>query len=353
MFNYKNKKIMKKKITIFIMLAIIGMSGFAQVKLDSGLVAYYPFTGNANDASGNGYNGTPMNGTSLTTDRFGNTNSAYYFNGVNNYIDITTTNGFSQFNNPQSTFTYCAWIKTNYTGVGVICSNSSEDGWNFFATARVLQGYIIDNSWNPTILSATDTVDDGHWHFAVFIFSNPTLKLYVDGQLQASSNFSGSLLSSGGWAQGGINIGVRYIPNGEYFNGSIDDIRIYNRAINQSEITALYNENLCYQTITVTDTLVINANLTGFSPIAYQNSIKVYPNPTNDHITINFGSNYSTLSGYALKITNSLSQIMYNAPITQQSTSIALNTWTGSGIYFVYLIDAQSNTVDVRKIILQ
>ncbi|MBL8027669.1 MAG: immunoglobulin domain-containing protein, partial [Fibrobacteres bacterium] len=52
----------------------------------SGLVAYYPFTGNANDVSGNGYNGT-VSGATLSSDRFGNSNSAYKFNG-SNYIDI-------------------------------------------------------------------------------------------------------------------------------------------------------------------------------------------------------------------------------------------------------------------------
>jgi len=68
-----------KKFTILFLLSVMigGLSGvFAQINLDSGLVAHYPFNGNANDESGNG--------ATLTTDRFGNANKAYSFDGVKN-----------------------------------------------------------------------------------------------------------------------------------------------------------------------------------------------------------------------------------------------------------------------------
>ena len=75
-FNFINFKqnIMKKSLTLFVLLSALfsGWSGvFAQINLDSGLVAHYPFNGNANDESGNGNNGT-VNGATHTTDRFGN-----------------------------------------------------------------------------------------------------------------------------------------------------------------------------------------------------------------------------------------------------------------------------------------
>ena len=80
-FNFIKFKqsIMKKSFTLFILLSALfsGWSGvFAQINLDSGLVAHYPFNGNANDESGNG--------ATLTTDRFGNANKAYSFDGVKN-----------------------------------------------------------------------------------------------------------------------------------------------------------------------------------------------------------------------------------------------------------------------------
>ncbi len=72
---------------VAILAIILGLAVQVQAQsfLTNGLVLYYPFDGNANDASGNGNNGT-VEGATLTTDRFGNPNSAYYFNGVNNDI---------------------------------------------------------------------------------------------------------------------------------------------------------------------------------------------------------------------------------------------------------------------------
>ena len=77
-------------------------------------------------------------------------------------------------------------------------------------------------------------------------------------------------------------------PGEKNFEGTIDDIGIWNRALTQQEITDLYNGNICYQHITVTDTLIINTNLVGFNPVTYQNSIKIFPNPTNDFFSVRF-----------------------------------------------------------------
>jgi hypothetical protein len=103
---------------------------------------------------------------------------------------------------------------------------------------------------------------------------------------------------------------------------------------------------------TVTDTLVINATITGLNPPNNLNTIKVFPNPANDHITINYG-NFASMSGYTLKITNNLGQVVFTTTINQQTSYIDLSTWTGNGIYFVQLIDPQNNTVENRKIVIQ
>ena len=103
----------------------------------------------------------------------------------------------------------------------------------------------------------------------------------------------------------------------------------------------------------MTNTLIISANLTGFNPIAYQNSIKVYPNPSRDHVIIDCGSNFNTLNGYSMRIENSSGQTVFTTIITQQSYNIDLTTWTGNGVYFVYLIDNLSHIVSVKKIVIQ
>ena len=79
---------MKRLITLLMVLAMtLGFGEFAVADLNAGLVAYYPFNGNANDESGNGNNGT-VYGATLTDGRFGNTGSAYDFDGIDDYVDI-------------------------------------------------------------------------------------------------------------------------------------------------------------------------------------------------------------------------------------------------------------------------
>jgi hypothetical protein len=104
--------------------------------------------------------------------------------------------------------------------------------------------------------------------------------------------------------------------------------------------------------ISVTDTLVINTIITGITPPNNSNTIKVFPNPANSHITIDFG-NFESMNGYSLTITNSVGQTIYTTPINEQSSYIDLSTWGGNGMYFVQIIDTLNNTIENRKIVLQ
>ena len=99
-----------KKISIFLLFFCFAISS-AQVPSyvpSNGLVGYWPFSGNANDASSNGNNGT-VNGASLTTDRNGNANSAYSYDGVNDYIQVPHSSSISITGD----ITMSAWVKTN------------------------------------------------------------------------------------------------------------------------------------------------------------------------------------------------------------------------------------------------
>ena len=98
--------------------------------------------------------------------------------------------------------------------------------------------------------------------------------------------------------------------------------------------------------------LVINTLITGINPPNNSNTIKVYPNPANNHITIEYGD-YAIMNGYQLIIENSLGQEVFQTEITQQSDYLNLNTWGGNGLYFVHIVDPQGNTIDIRKIVLQ
>jgi hypothetical protein len=334
--------------------------------LTNGLVGYWPFCGNANDESGNGNNGT-VNGVTLTTDRFGNVDAAYSFDGNGDYIRISHSNELRLSGN----FSISAWVSpSNLNTFNSILSKASNDqsfvsGWvwgysNFTQPAKLhFQGSPLFT--NVSISNLGNSLSLNSWKNVIVTYDSTTsiLKYYLDNikidSFLIGYDFTNSLLDLfiGNHFQNN-DPSLQVQTNGSFL-GQIDDICIWNRALTQNEITQLYTGSPCvsYQVITVTDTLIINANITGVNPVTFQNSIKVYPNPSSLQITIDFGANFNTLAGYTMRIQNAVGQIVYTTGVTQQQFTSNLSTWTGNGIYFVYLLDAQGNTVDVKKIILQ
>lgn len=170
------------------------------------------------------------------------------------------------------------------------------------------------------------------------------------------------------WQTNPENVGWQNVPsNSTYTGGATNTLNVNNVQLSNhlQPFRVIATAGTCKDTsvtarivisdtciLTVTDTLVINATLTGLQAPNNKNTIKVYPNPANDHITIDYG-NYANMSGYTLKITNTLGATVFTTTINQQTSYVDLNGWSGNGIYFVHLIDAQSNTLDIRKIVIQ
>ena len=233
---------MKTKFFILFLLLLIAFAAKAQVNLQSGLVAYYPFNGNAKDESGNGNNGT-VNGATLTTDRFGNVGKAYNFDGISNYIEIPNSNtiNFSNY------MTISLWLNSSQlnksmriidkttvssadgylldSGSG---SNSNENDKIRFVGAN--GGYVTSNS-----------VDEFKWYHLTLSFENGLIKFYINGVLDKSISATSNTLSSTNWP---LFIGKstnQSSCNCQLFNGIIDDIRLYSRALSSDEITQLYD----------------------------------------------------------------------------------------------------------------
>jgi hypothetical protein len=320
--------------------------------LTQGLVGYWPFCGNANDDSGNGNNGT-NNGATLTTDRFGNSNSAYSFNGINNWIQVAN----SSILNPVA-ITISAWIKPNdyYNGnASFIVNKGFDQNQGHYdlniATSNQKLRFVL----GPNIYSESNSVMNlNEWKFITATITGLTMKIYINGVLEntvtQSTNFGlGSNIED-------LYFGKMNSVNFPYwFNGIIDDIGIWNRALTQEEITNLYNVNQCITNITVTDTLIINVGQLSFNdPVTWANNITIAPNPASTEVNINF-NNITNLNGGTLKVINSLGQEVATTPITTSGTNstMQLATWGGTGMYFVQIINPQGQIVDIKKIILQ
>ena len=221
-----------------------------------GLIAYYPFNGNANDESGNGHNGT-VYGATLTTDRFGNANSAYSFNGTSGYIRIDSS-AFDPATSSTSGFTVTAWAKANdlyYGGENrgrPIVSKRKYNGYIYSPqlllmldgrssqnVARFFLGIDDTPAGYDTVSSNNGSIQTDQWYFVVGVY-NPathTESIYINGQLVSSASHTTFPTAST------YDIFIGKTEYGDFFNGAIDDVRIYSRALSSSEIQSLYGNS--------------------------------------------------------------------------------------------------------------
>ena len=119
-----------------------------------------------------------------------------------------------------------------------------------------------------------------------------------------------------------------------------------------SNVATIKLTDTCISLISVTDTLIINAQITNTNLPVKINTLKVFPNPASSQITIDYG-NFNEMSGYTLTIVNSLGQSVFSTPINQQTSTIDLSSLSGKGFYFIRVIDPQNNTIENRKLIIE
>ncbi len=238
---------MRCQIILFASLLCIPLVLDAQIPTN-GLVAYYPFNGNALDASGSGNDGT-VNGATLATDRFGNPNSAYAFNTVTSEIRVTNSPSLS----PTGAMTISLWVKfdsswANHPVAIIGKSVVNVDGYfldmNQDATYDGPGNY--DSRWffntatgqADAFLQPVADATIRTWNHYVGVYSADTAKFYFNDILVSSSYSKGPL------KQGSANLVIGGIGYSGYVTAlrTIDDIRIYNRALSDTEIASLYHE---------------------------------------------------------------------------------------------------------------
>lgn len=326
--------------------------------LVNGLVGYWPFCGNANDQSGNGNNGV-VNGASLTTDRFGNPNSAYEFNmnyikvnnsSIYNFSDNLSINVWYKISNDMGAITLNTYFVSKHQSGSLDSSYTLYNENNCGPTV-----YQTDVSGNISFIRNSAFCDTSSWHMLTLTFNNPNMIMYLDGIYYSTitaNNIKQTLLPL---VFGGTNNSSNPDDIIGRMKGKLDDIGIWNRALTQQEVSQLFNQNQCTTNITVTDTLIINVGQLSYTnPVTYANNITIYPNPANTQVNISF-NNITDLTGGNINIINSLGQQVATTPITLSgtTTTMQLNAWGGTGLYFVQILNAQGQIVDIKKIILQ
>jgi hypothetical protein len=314
-----------KKLT-FILSITLTLTAFAQVPSyvpTNGLVGWWPFNGNANDESGNGNNGT-VNGATLTTDRLGIVNNAFDFNAFNwswgsggDYIYIPYNTAFNSTNITVSVwFTKSANYITNQSLPSIIkrfeggYNNPNGQTWGILANTNgdLLSTFILPpnstNTYSVTLSQDGPVISSNQWHNAVLTFDGTSMKTFFNGQFVTSIPANGMLMNTNG--NSGISVGMSTQANGNWdpFNGKIDDIGIWNRALTPQEVAALYNGcQLSVNTQPTNQTINVNNNaqfvVSSSDPnatfqwqtdlgVGFQNlnSVGQYSGTTNDTLTV-------------------------------------------------------------------
>jgi hypothetical protein len=237
--------IMKKLLVIAGLLLPMFIS--AQINMNEGVVAYYPFNGNANDVTGNG-NDALVLGPVLTADRFGHENAAYYFDGDDDLMTVA--------DNPQlrlSSLSLLLWV--NYTEeptyqrnlISKPAGTGNFDSYVFWYQNDGISGHIGNPYsfglfshyvWEPVVNT---------WYFMAFTYNEHTKiqKIYIDGDLVVSNYTEPDI----GWDEHAVMIGAESDSEDTvYFtHGTLDDILILNYALSDDEIAKLYDSYFSLQ----------------------------------------------------------------------------------------------------------
>lgn len=207
------------------------------ISLTNSLVAYYPFNGNANDESTNSYDGVVREPV-LVVDRFDISDMAYSFDGTNDGIDISSLAKLQSF-------TMCGWIKTDsmdgshrsFIGFDGMYKIAARDG---MVSCYTKAGSSPTASWTGGTTS-TVAVADGVWHSVIWSRGlDGYQKLYIDGVLDNEGQFNAGTIPAANF--GGF-IGMERMWSGTeryFWQGEIDDVRIYNRPLSSAEVEELY-----------------------------------------------------------------------------------------------------------------
>lgn len=321
---------------LYLTLNIIILSAISAFSQPSP-VAYYSFSGNADDSGSNSIDGTTYGNPSLTTDNSGNTNSAYEFDGIDDYIDL----GSSLVLKPSSQVSLSLWAYssnwTSFASWAALAGNTASGGYELIINGSdgTLEAEVRRNGDYGIASVALTTLSSGWHHFALTYDGRYTV-LYVDGSAVNTDDAGGNYSVEYGYPNNntiiGDEAGTGSTPEGDSYTGKIDEVRFYDVALTAQEVLTLYNSS----------TGLTENYFTG-------TSAKFFPNPALEKIFItnlHGADEYTialtdisgkTVSKSSARVTNGL--IVYSKP-----TSIE------AGLYLLTLTNVSGNSFSEKVV---
>lgn len=333
----------------------------------NGLVAHWDFNGNVNDASGNGHNGTANNIT-YGNGKQGQANTAAVFNGTNSYIDVPY-----QADLNVSKYTICAIVKPNgyYTGAcqaNMILARGTQYQAGYYRLLYFDNAF--DNDCNKTDTSKnvfqtdisysaffnapqtwkyTPTIVSNTWYCVVATYDNDTARIYVDGVLKSTAiAYNGTI----GTSNEGITIGAyKHVQYPYWLNGTVDDIKLYNRAFDSTELANYCNmedTDPVDTTNNPTDTTKTDSTTTVARVQLTTRSVTIYPTPAHNQLNIHTDI---VLSAADIRIYNQIGKVVITAEYVGRDAQIDISALP-AGVY-IFTISSDDGQMIRKKFIKQ
>jgi len=229
------------KYVLVALIIVLSISWITQTSADisTGLVGHWTFDEGsgttAGDSSGNGNTGTLTNGPTWTAGQIG---QALSFDGVDDYVETGSSSVI-----PTDDFTYSVWVnlRSNTDETIVMAAASGTNEFELFINSSSLLCLIIDGS-SCGATQTTATIPTNQWKHLVVTRSGSDVVFYIDGSQDSTDTLSGTMsfgactLLFGVDVDSGCNLGL-----GNYLDGLIDEVRIYNRVLSAAEVKLLYD----------------------------------------------------------------------------------------------------------------
>jgi hypothetical protein len=192
--------------------------------------------GNANDISGNDNHGT-VYGASLTDDRFGHPNSAYNFDGTDDYIDI----GLQDYGSDEGTLSIWFYITDKQVQsylFGRNASGANEGDIAIFYDGTGKIQYFVQDDTDTSSIETTDTIPRYRWCNLICTRSQDDLRMYLNGKMQGETDV-GITLYPHASEKFAIGASGGTTPS-NYWKGMIDDIRLYSEQLTPTQVDYIY-----------------------------------------------------------------------------------------------------------------